>query len=358
MCARSRVLELTAAALSLTFVPRALADTGAFDASRLAPSVAIAIDRDEQRPEGEWGLVTDEMAILGLGQIVLAHPETRERWVPVMEKAARHMMRPSQRAFATRAWGSDGLDHLGDARGEAWLGWPDLALSMLRLVHPETPLAGLNDRITDTLERRLSRAPHGLIETYPGQSFPTDVAACVAAIALRARATSGDRSALVSAWTHTFRATWIDPTSGYLWQQGDARTGAHRDAPRGSGTAVTAYFLSFADPDLSRDLTLALERHQASILGFSAIREYAEGYDGTGDIDSGPVVLGTSVTATGFAIGAALANGRSDLATRLLRTARSFGVSAPAGAGFEFAAGGPLGNAILLAQLTAVTAHE
>jgi len=358
VCVRRRALELAVATLSLAFVPRALADAGAFDPSRLAPPVALAIDRDAQRPEGEWGLVTDQMAILGLGQIVLAHPETRERWVPVMEKAARHMMRPSQRAFATRAWGSDGLDHLDDARGEAWLGWPDVALSMLRLVHPETPLAGLNDRITDALERRISTAPHGLIETYPGQSFPTDVAACVAAIALRARATHVDRSALVSAWTHTLRAVWIDPASGYLWQQGDARTGGHRDAPRGSGTAVTAYFLSFVDPDVSRDLTFALERHEVTVLGFSAIREYAEGYDGVGDIDSGPVILGTSVTATGFTVGAALANGRNELATRLLRTTRSFGVASSTGTGVEFAAGGALGNAILLAQLSAVPSHE
>jgi len=95
-----------------------------------------------------------------------------------------------------------------------------------------------------------------------------------------------------------------------------------------------------------------------TVLGFSAIREYAEGYDGVGDIDSGPVILGTSVTATGFTVGAALANGRNELATRLLRTTRSFGVASSTGTGVEFAAGGALGNAILLAQLSAVPSHE
>jgi hypothetical protein len=326
---------------------------GVEEAASLARAVASSVEHGEARPEGEWGLVTDQMAILGLGQLVLDHPELRARYLPVMEHAAEHMMRPSQRAFATRAWGSDGLTHLNDVRGDAWVGWADLALSMLRQVDPHTPLAALNDDITEALARRLARAPHALIETYPGQSFPTDVAACAAAVALHARATGTDRSELLSAWSRRFRAEWIDPASGYLWQRGNSSTGAHHDAPRGSGTAVAAYFLSFVDPGLSRDLTLALERHQRSFLGFVAIREYAEGYSGSGDVDSGPVVLGTSVTATGFAVGAARANGRQAFFDGLVRTVHAFGAPTVTGEGERFAVAGPFGDAVMLSQLTA-----
>jgi len=349
---RAAFLRVCAAFLTLAVAPAALA-ADSFEGEALAADVADSIDSDAQRPRGEWGLVTDQMTILGLGQVVLAHSELRDRYVPIMEKAAEHMTRPSQRAFATARWGSDGFEHLDDDRGEAWLGWPDVALSMLRLVHPSTPFANLNDRITDALERRLSRAPHALIETYPGESFPTDVAVCAAAISLRDRATGSRASTRMRSWASTFRAAWLDPASGYLWQKGDARTGSHRGAPRGSGTAVTAYVLSFVDPALSRDLTDALERHRISVLGYSAVQEYAEGYQGEADVDSGPIVMGTSVAATGFAIGAARANGQSDLAEHLLRTARAFGRPIRTSKGVRFAVGGAMGNAIMLAQMTA-----
>jgi hypothetical protein len=365
----SILVSLTLAALAVAVVPRASASSGAsalYDGDldtqdALARSVAAyvtsgktaAIDLGNARFSGEWRLVADQMAILGLGQVARAHPALRARYARVMERAARTMMQPAQRAFATRAWHADALAHLGDGRGNAWLGWPDLALSMLRWIDPQTPFAGLNDRITQALARRLARAPHALIETYPGRSFPTDVAACAAAIALYDRATGSDHRALLRRWVRSFRDGYVDPKSGYLWQQGDARTGAHRDAPRGSGTAVSAYFLSFVDVRLSAELTDALARHERSILGFGAIREYAEGYSGQGDVDSGPVLGGVSVTATGFALGAARANGQRALFGDLLRTTRLFGVPATHASATRFATGGFFGNATLLAQLTA-----
>jgi len=356
-------LSLAVSCLVVAVVPRLVAgrDASAWLEGDLTTQVALAdqvaafVVRDEQgaRFEGQWALVTYQMTILGLGQLVRAHPELRARYVPAMELAATRMMRREQRAWAARAWGSDGLLHLDAARGDAWMCWPDLAISMLRLVHPETAFARQNDRVTAALARRLAHAPHALIETYPGSSFPTDVAACVAAVSLHARATGAPRPGWLARWEREYRARWIDPRTGYLWQQGDWRTGAHRDAPRGSGTAVAAYFFTFVDVALVKDLERALARHESSLLGFGAVREYAEGHAGPGDVDSGPVVLGVSVTATGFALGAARAAGDRALFTDVMRTTHLFGVPTGRDGGTWFATGGPFGNALLLAQLTA-----
>ncbi|NOY92397.1 MAG: hypothetical protein GXP55_14480 [Deltaproteobacteria bacterium] len=332
-------------------------DALARDVAAYVEGEESAIDLGDPRFEGEWELVAYQMTILGLGQIVLQHPELRARYVPVMELAATRMLRPGQRAFATRAWHGDALHHLGSARGDAWLGWPNLALSMLVRVHPETPHARLNARITRALARRLGRAPHAVIETYPGQSFPTDVAACAASIALHDRATGADHERLLRRWAERYQAAAIDPRSGYLWQQLHARSGRHRDAPRGSGTAVAAYFLSFVDAPLSADLTDALSRHERSLAGFGAVREYADGFDGWGDVDSGPVLAGVSITATGFTLGAARANRRRALFERVLRTTRLFGVPTAHAGDRRFAVGGFFGNALLLAQLSALPAE-
>ncbi len=361
-------LPALAAIIALALVPRVIAGRDAsywFDGDiettdALARDVAADVMRDARAEvpgggtlAGEWTLVADQMAILGLGQWIASHPEFRGRYLPVMDHAAARMMLPRQRAFATRAWGHDGLVALESDSGDAWLGWPALALSVIHRLDPTTRFAALDDRIADALARRLGRAPHGLIETYPGQSFPTDVAACIAAVAVNARARGLDRTRLLSTWAATLRARWIDRRSGFLWQQGDWQHGTGRDAPRGSATAVAAYFLSFVDAALTRELVDGLERNERSLLGFGAIREYEPGHAGRGDVDSGPVVLGVSIAATGFTLGAARAVRRRSLFVDLYRTTRLFGVPAARGGNTRFATGGRFGNAVMLAQLTA-----
>ena len=88
------------------------------------------------------------------------------------------------------------------------------------------------------------------------------------------------------------------------------------------------------------------------MFGFGAIREYAAGHTGVGDVDSGPVVLGVSVAATGFALAPARAMGRGDMFTRLYRTTDLFGLPITRDGRRRFAVGGPIGNALLFAFLT------
>jgi len=88
-------------------------------------------------------------------------------------------------------------------------------------------------------------------------------------------------------------------------------------------------------------------------LGFCGIREYARGFTGKGDVDAGPMMMGVSVGATGFALGAARAHGDADLYRELYRSTHLAGVPVARNGKTRFAAGGTLGNALLLAMLTA-----
>jgi hypothetical protein len=65
------------------------------------------------------------------------------------------------------------------------------------------------------------------------------------------------------------------------------------------------------------------------------------------------VVLGVGVSATGFTLGGARIHGDRALYTQLYRTADLFGAPHRSGNGRRFVSGGPLGDAILLAMLTA-----
>ena len=306
------------------------------------------------RFDGEWTLGTYQMAALGLTQIVLAHPELRAELAPSIETSIERLLAPETTAFGAEAWHGAGLDDLATDRGHAYLGYINLALGMLRMVAPYNRFVGLHDRITDALARRMSLAPMGLIETYPNEAYPADVASVVGSIGLHDRAAGSDHHALLSAWSATFRARWVDPKSGMIFQAGDPATGLPRGPARASHTALAVYALSFALPDLSRNLFAAIQRSQrASFVGFGAIREDAPGNGGSSDIDSGPVVLGVGVSATGFTLAGARIHGDRALYTELYRTADLFGAPHDKAQGRRFVSGGPLGDAILLAMLTA-----
>ncbi len=313
---------------------------------------ASAFHTGSPRFDGEWAFGTFAMAALGLGQVALAHPERTAAYVPVLEQCAEQLTSPATNAFGTEAWGRSGFDGLPAGEGHGYLGYTNLALGMLRLLAPETRFAGLHDRLTEGLARRLAASPHGVFETYPGEAYPSDMSMVAASIALHDCATGAPERPWFAAWRQAF-SRWIDPGSGLAYQASIAATGQPAGPPRASGTALAAFALSFVDRDLSKRLFDGLHSAQAGFLGFGAVHEYAPGHEASGDIDSGPVVLGVSVSATGFTLASAKLHGDEAFFTSLYRTADLFGVPVHRPDGRRFMSGGPLGNAILLAMTTA-----
>ena len=307
------------------------------------------------RFSGEWALVTHQMVVLGLGQVVLAHPELKKRYLPTISRAAQKCFLPEMRSFGSRAWhGEDAMESLAGDHGHAYMGYAALAVGMARYVGAPLPqkLTESHDRLIRAFIRRLAKAPYGLIETYPHEAYPTDVAACAGAIALHARVTAKDHSAVLAHWKKAVRRYQIHQPSGYVYQRMDARTGKPKDAPRGSGTALGAYFAGFADRGIREQLAKSVMDHVVTFSGFGAVREYAKGFSGKGDVDSGPVLFGVSVAATGFALALARDPAHRESFDALLTTAMMFGVPASVKGHIVFSTGGPIGNALLLAMLS------
>lgn len=363
------LVSLLAAAATLAVVPRAVIARDADSifhgdlsvligrADQVANAVTSGVSTKDfstgsERFDGEWALGTHQMAILGLSQLLLANPkrtDLRDRWLPAIRRASDVLLDPQTRAFGTSAWNSDALDALGEQTGrDAWLGYVGLALGLHRLIDPAFSHTDIHDRIVRSLKARIERSPTGLIATYPNETYPVDNAACIAAIAVWGRSTGINESSFVRSWVQAFEHNFVEPRSGFVRQATDT---PNVGTPRASGTALTAYFLGFADDGPARKLFSALKNHgDRDLLGFSTIREYPKGFEGTGDIDSGPVILGASVSATGFAIASAKRFGDAGLFHRLHRTAELFGMPYRGGRGKGFVVGGPLGDAILLAM--------
>lgn len=335
-------------------------DAGAQDGLARRVSAAVLETRGptvyttgDSRFDGQASIAAYQMAILGLGQILLLHPERRGDYLPALRAAADRLADPATHRYAAAVYGQHASLGMAAGQGHAYAGYINIALSMARLVDPETPHAALNDRLTEQLRARLFRSPTGMIETYPGETWPPDVAVVAGSIGLHAAATKTDVRAQMDAWAERFAKCAIHP-SGYLVQRVASGTCKPVDAPRGSGTVLSSYVLGFAHPGLSRRLyEAAAGGGRITLLGFGGILEYADGFHGRGDVNAGPILLGASVGATGFGLGAARMNGDRDLYRALYRSAHLFGVPVSADEKAGFALGGTLGNALLLAMLTA-----
>jgi hypothetical protein len=329
-------------------------------ASQVIADIQQGIDASKfqtgsDRFNSEWTVATYQMTALGLSQIALAHPEVREEYIPVIETCLDHLLAPKTLAFGAEAWGKDAIADLASNNGHAYMGYTNLALSKFRELKPNNRFASLNDQLTDALARRLAQAPHGIINTYPSEAYPPDLSAVIGSIALHDRATgSVKHQAILKKVLQTFRKEFVDPSSGLVFQSVDAKSGHVLDKPRASGSTLSAYFLSFADAELAKTLFQSIQsKQQTTVMGFKAIREYPPGQEGSGDVDSGPMILGASPTASVFAMSGARMFGDRPLFTALYRSMDLFGSFSDNKDGIAFQIGGPLGKAILLAMVTA-----
>lgn len=176
----------------------------------------------------------------------------------------------------------------------------------------------------ESLAAELAAAPHGLLDDYPGESYPTDVLWAVAAIRNADPVLGTDHSALVQRFLAHCSAPPLLGPLGLPPYQADAQSGRGFDESRGCSNAgildqapqlsidqAQRWYANFAQHFWQRGPLLA---------GF---REFPHGVESTwrGDVDSGPVVLGYGFSATAFGLAAARANGRLDHAVPLSQLA-------------------------------------
>ncbi|MDF7800374.1 hypothetical protein P4C99_12930 [Pontiellaceae bacterium B1224] len=313
------------------------------------------LDRDDfttgsKHFDGEWLYGTYVMAAMGFGQMALEQPEHREHFCALMEQAIDEVLSDRVRAFDSERWKSDPVESLDTDEGHAaYLGYLNLAMGFHRRLNPDSKFTELNDRISAALCRRIEASPTLLLESYPRETYPVDNCAVIASVALNG---AGD---LPQRWADRCRRHFTDPRSGLLHQSINGWTGQLTDFPRGSGTTLGLYFLSFMDMDLSSELFNAVKTQlTGNICGFGLVREYPRYIHGqNGDIDSGAVIFGYGLSPTGFALGGTRIHGDSNYFKHLYATANAAGAPLQTGKQFNFVTGASLGDAILFAMLTA-----
>ncbi|MFC5831814.1 hypothetical protein [Nonomuraea insulae] len=205
------------------------------------------------------------------------------------------------------------------------------------------------------LARAFDAARSPYLEAYPRQSWPVDSTVAMASLRLHDKLLPPLYTATVARWLQRTRDR-LDPRTGLLPHQAAPGTGAPTEVARGSSQSLIQRFLVDIDPSFAAgQYTRFRDRYVVTPLGLGpAVREYPAGMDGPADVDSGPLPLGVSLSATAVTLGAAQAHGDTPLAGALANYGELAGL--PAGTPWtkRYALGLlPIGDAFLAWSKTA-----
>ncbi|MGO1975277.1 MAG: hypothetical protein ACTH2Q_20150 [Propionibacteriaceae bacterium] len=231
-------------------------------------------------------------------------------------------------------------------------GWTLVLAADLHDVDPSEANARELRVRAEVVAQALAASPTGFAESYPGQYWPCDSVVAAAGLARAAEALDQPQ------WLDTVR-TWrertrqhVDPATGLLPHRVDA-DGRLLDRARGSSQSIIQTFLP--DVDVRLDGTVDTERWRRFTdqfvdrqVGLTGVREYPRGIDGSGDVDSGPLVLGVSASASAVTLAAARRVGDADLSATLDREAELLGFPLTFGDRRSYALGQlPVGDAFV-----------
>ncbi|MEV5968319.1 hypothetical protein AB0L70_41520 [Kribbella sp. NPDC051952] len=162
---------------------------------------------------------------------------------------------------------------------------------------------------------RTSKTP--FLASYPGQAWPVDSIVAIASLRLYDDLVAPRFGQIATNWVAASKKQ-LNPATGLL---------PHQVVPqvvgaRASSQGLIQRFLVEVDPAFAQSqYKLFKERFVTSV----GVREYPKGVGGTGDVDSGPLILGMSLSATVVAIGAARVQ-HDPLADRLTRQGELLGL--------------------------------
>jgi hypothetical protein len=193
------------------------------------------------------------------------------------------------------------------------------------------------------------------LAAYPDAAWPVDSTIAIASLRLHDVLLPPKYGGTIARWLDRVRDR-LDPRTGLMPHEVHLDTGAPADTARGTSQSVIHRFLPEIDPVFAREQYLRFrDLFVVSPLGLGpAAREYPPGVNRPGDVDSGPLILGTSLSATVVTLGAAQTHRDAALANALASFAELAGapIETPHTKRYAFGAV-PIGDAFLAWSKTA-----
>jgi hypothetical protein len=186
-----------------------------------------------------------------------------------------------------------------------WTNWLRGGVLALQPASRDPSEVELFSRRSAELAAAFNAATTPYLQAYPDQAWPVDSTVAIASLRLHDHLLTPRYQSTVSRWLRSVQAR-LDPATGLMPHQ-VAVDGSMLSGARATSQSMIQRFLVEIDPGFARSqYELFRERYVGHPLGLGpAVREYPVGVDGPGDVDSGPLVLGISLSATAVTLGAA-----------------------------------------------------
>ncbi len=192
-------------------------------------------------------------------------------------------------------------------------------------------------------------SPTPFLVSYPGKAWPVDSTVALASLRLRDKLLTPAYDVTAIRWLANVQAR-LDPTTQLMPHTADAETGEPTSGAQGTSQSLINRFLPEIDQDFARQQYARFRTWFLDApLGLGpTIREHPTGIDGPANVDSGPLVLGVSLSATAVTIGTAKVHGDETLADGLSRFGEVAGlpIYTPGAKRYAFGAA-PIGDAFL-----------
>ena len=216
--------------------------------------------------------------------------------------------------------------NLSTEYGIFYNGWSNYLLAGILLLqdgddHDLTELARYEQESAEIVAA-LSQSSSPFLDSYSGQIWPVDTFPAV--VSLKAYSTiTGDNKyePVITEWIERIQRE-IEPATGLI----PHKTEPFIDTGRATSQTLILWFLAELDPVLAekyyRSFREQFVRHR---LGIPAVREFPPGDNRLGDVDSGPLITGVSLSATVVMLGTARMVGDDGLATAIYQEGEAGG---------------------------------
>ncbi len=210
---------------------------------------------------------------------------------------------------------------------EGWSNW--LHAGLLRIESPaerDPADVAAFEQDCDIIAQAFDSAPTPFLVSYPDQAWPVDSVVAIASLRAHDAILPPRFGATIDRWLMETKKR-LDPATGLIPHRVDPLTGQPLETARGTSQSMINRFLVEIEPVWAGEQYERFRRiFVVTRLGLPGVREFPDGVAGSADVDSGPLLLGVSMSASVVAAGAARLHGDRELAAALYGTMESLGL--------------------------------
>ena len=179
----------------------------------------------------------------------------------------------------------------------------------------------------DEIAKSLAAATTPFLASYIGSAWPCDTFPAIHALVVYDRVTQEDRyAATVAKWLSDVHQR-LDSTTGLVSHTSSLPDGNSVSIARATSQVIILRFLADIDPEFAKEqYTTFRDKFLTTFFGIPSVLEYPKGVRGQGDVDSGPLIFGRSLSATVLMMGAAQIYGDIDQAHAIAQAGEVVGL--------------------------------